>query len=125
MSRRCSSLRPQRSAIAKNVRKFGALRRRRLAGSNRERSTLVDGLTRVSRRLTNLIQDIMDFSKLRNNEIQLDKRNVSLHAIVNANMEIFHHYVADKPIRLELRLPDDLPLVYADENRVSQIFYNL
>ncbi|HZG56197.1 ATP-binding protein [Paenibacillus sp.] len=79
----------------------------------------------VARRLTNLIQDIMDFSKLKNGEIALVKRGVSLQAILNANMEVFRHYVGDKPVRVELRIPDDLPRVYADENRVLQILYNL
>lgn len=79
----------------------------------------------VARRLTNLIQDILDFSKLKNNEIRLRKRSVSLQAIIKANYEIFLHYIGDKPIRLELKLPQHLPHVYADENRVSQILYNL
>ncbi len=79
----------------------------------------------VSRRLTNLIQDIMDFAKLRNNEIQLNKRPISLEAIIQANMEVFLHYVGDKPITIQLQLPANLPAVHADENRVLQVLYNL
>jgi two-component system, sensor histidine kinase ChiS len=79
----------------------------------------------VARRLSNLIQDILDFSKLKNNEIKLNKRNVSLQAMMKANYEIFRNYIGDKPIRLELQLAEHLPYVYADEDRVSQILYNL
>ncbi len=79
----------------------------------------------VARRLTKLIEDILDFSKLKNNEIKLERRSVSLQALIKANLEIFRHYIGDKPIRLELEVSEDLPHVYADENRVSQILYNL
>ncbi|WP_168735980.1 hybrid sensor histidine kinase/response regulator [Cohnella fermenti] len=79
----------------------------------------------VSRRLTNLIHDILDFSKLKNNEIVLHKREVSLQAMMRINLEVFQHLIGDKPLRIELRLPDELPMVYADENRLQQILYNL
>ncbi len=79
----------------------------------------------VARRLTNLIQDIMDFSKLKNNEIKLHKRSVSIQAVLRANMDIFHNYIGDKPIELKAQLSEELPAVHADENRVSQILYNL
>lgn len=79
----------------------------------------------VARRLTKLIEDIMDFSKLKNNEIVLAKTNVSLQAVIQANMEIWFHYLANKKVELKADIPDDLPVVHADENRLLQILYNL
>ncbi|MCU6709915.1 ATP-binding protein [Paenibacillus sp. J5C_2022] len=79
----------------------------------------------VARRLSNLINDIMDFSRLRNSEVSLDRRQVNVKAVLTANLQVFHHYIGTKPIRLDIRLADGLPLVYADENRLLQIFYNL
>lgn len=79
----------------------------------------------VARRLTKLIEDIMDFSKLKNNEIELVKTNVSLQAVMQGNMEIWLHYLANKKVELKVDIPDDLPRVYADENRLLQILYNL
>lgn len=79
----------------------------------------------VARRLTNLIQDVMDFSKLKNGEITLNKKTISLAAILNANVEVLRHYINDKPIQLKIMIPEDLPNIYADENRILQILYNL
>jgi two-component system sensor histidine kinase ChiS len=79
----------------------------------------------VSRRLTNLINDILDFTKLKNGEITLDRRSISLQAAVQANYEVFRHIIANKPLQLLLRIPDHLPHVYVDENRLLQILYNL
>lgn len=79
----------------------------------------------VSRRLTNLINDILDFSKLKNGEITLERRNISLQAVVKANDEVFRHIIGDRPLRLVLQIPEQLPYVYVDENRLLQILYNL
>ncbi len=79
----------------------------------------------VTRGLTNLVSDILDFSKLKNNEIELHKRQVSLQAVMQVNMEVFRYFIEDKPLHLHNMIPDDLPAVYADENRLQQILYNL
>lgn len=79
----------------------------------------------VARRLSVLIRDIMDFTRLKNRDIALARRSVDLRMILESNAEVFRHYIGDKPVRLLLHLPDDLPCVYADENRLLQILYNL
>jgi sensor histidine kinase YesM len=72
-----------------------------------------------------LINDILDFYKLKHGEIRLERRPVSLQAVLRANHAVFSHFIADRPIRLVMRVPDDLPKVIVDENRLLQIFYNL
>ncbi|MFC5405341.1 ATP-binding protein [Cohnella soli] len=79
----------------------------------------------VARRLAALIDDILDFSRLRNRDIILHLRNVDVRGVMAANLEVFRHYIGTKPIRLEFRWPDELPYARADENRLLQILYNL
>lgn len=79
----------------------------------------------AARRLANLINDILDFSKLKNSDIPLQRTSVDVGALLNANLPIFRHYIGEKPIKLRLSVPDDLPLAYADGNRLLQILYNL
>ncbi|MDB5055992.1 MAG: signal transduction histidine kinase, LytS, partial [Bacilli bacterium] len=79
----------------------------------------------VARRLANLINDILDFSRLKNSDLTLHLRNVDVRTVLTANLEVFRYYIGVKPIRLELRLPDELPYVYVDENRLLQVLYNL
>lgn len=79
----------------------------------------------VARRMTGLIRDILDYSRLKHGEIRLKPKPVSLQGVLIANLEVFRHLIGDKPIRLTLDVPDDLPHVHADEDRLLQIVYNL
>lgn len=85
----------------------------------------LSSIVSVSRRLSNLINDILDFYKLKHGEIHLERRQVSLQAVLQANRDIFRHFIADRPIQLVMDIPEELPKVYVDENRLLQIFYNL
>ncbi len=78
-----------------------------------------------SRRLANLVNDILDFSKLRHKELKLAMRPVDLK--IACDLVISMVRVLADPKHLELRndVPDDLPPVLADENRLQQILYNL
>lgn len=79
----------------------------------------------VARRMAALINDILDFSRLKHSDIPLQLRSVNVQAILSANRDIFLHYIHGKPIAFRLQLPDSLPNVRADENRLVQILYNL
>ncbi|MBD2868695.1 hybrid sensor histidine kinase/response regulator [Paenibacillus arenilitoris] len=79
----------------------------------------------VARRMSNLINDILDLSLLRNNGIRLQLRRVDVRAVVSAQEEVFRHYIGKKPVALRLEWPESLPGALADENRLLQIVYNL
>ncbi|RED53181.1 ATP-binding protein [Cohnella lupini] len=79
----------------------------------------------VARRMSNLINDLLDFSRLKHSDIPLNSQSVDVRSILSANMEIFRHYIRDKPVTVKLQLPERLPNVHADENRLLQIMYNL
>lgn len=92
---------------------------------SKEQEKILSSVVSAARRLTNLIQDITDFTKLKNSDIQLNKASVSLQAVLLANEDIFRRYIGGKPVQLLVNLPDQLPNVYADEDRLLQILYNL
>lgn len=92
---------------------------------NPKQYSQLSSIVSVSRRLSNLINDILDFYKLKHGEIHLEPRSVSLQAVLQANRDIFRHFIADRSIQLVMDIPDDLPKVHVDENRLLQIFYNL
>lgn len=93
-----------------------------LNGHQREQLEVV---VSVARRMSNLINDILDLSRLKNSGIQLQRRPVDVRAVVSAQQEVFRHYIGDKPVKLRLDWPDTLPYAYADESRLLQIAYNL
>lgn len=77
------------------------------------------------KRMANLVSDILDFAKLKNGEVVLSERPVDLRPLVRILFEMFRPLTLDKPVRLVDRLPEQLPPVIADEERLTQILYNL
>ena len=77
------------------------------------------------RRLTHLVGDILDLSKMRHQSLQLDPRAVHLRSLVDVVLTLSASLVGTKALRLENKLHADLPAVKADEYRLQQILYNL
>ncbi len=77
------------------------------------------------RRLSNLINDILDFSKLRYKEIELQLKPVRLRELVEVVLTINETLSRRKNLPLINEIPEDLPLVLGDENRLQQILHNL
>ncbi len=77
------------------------------------------------KRLNSLVDDILDFSKLKNFDIQLLQKPISLRVIADIVVRNNTPLVKGKAVELINAVPDDLPAVHADENRLQQILYNL
>ncbi len=77
------------------------------------------------RRLAYLVNDILDFSRLRNEDVELNRRDVDLHAVLAVVLPL-HRYAAEaKGLEIIPVVPDSIPAVYADEQRLEQILHNL
>ncbi|MGC9502406.1 ATP-binding protein [Baaleninema sp.] len=76
-------------------------------------------------RLTALVNDILDFSKLKHKEIELQCKPVGVREIADAILSLCESLVARKNVQLVNAISPELPLAYADENRLQQILYNL
>lgn len=77
------------------------------------------------RRLTNLINDILDYSKLRHRTLGLQLKPVDLCAITDLVLALTRPLVARKAVEVVNRIDPDVPLVHGDEDRLQQILYNL
>ena len=77
------------------------------------------------RRLAHLVDDILDFSKLKNRQIELHRRPVGVHEAVEIVLTLSAPLVAGKELALRNAVPVDLSPVEADENRLQQILHNL
>ena len=82
-------------------------------------------IDKSAHRLTNLVNDILDFSKLRHEKIELQLRSVGIRSLTEVVLTVSQSLVGKKDLKLVNSIPPDLPLVYADENRLQQILYNL
>ncbi|HYE84497.1 MAG TPA: ATP-binding protein [Clostridia bacterium] len=77
------------------------------------------------RRLTNLVNDILDYSKLKHGDIRLNIRPMQIEGLISTVVNIFKQLSRSKEYDVILEIPEGLPPVLADENRVVQILYNL
>ncbi|MCB1193478.1 MAG: response regulator [Leptospiraceae bacterium] len=77
------------------------------------------------KRLANLVNDILDFAKMKSDEIKVAKKPVDIYSIVNLVLTLSHALLNNKKIELKNSIPIDFPSSLGDENRIQQILYNL
>ena len=77
------------------------------------------------KRLTNLVNDLLDFSKLKSFDLHISPRAVDMHALTDVVMMISEPLIKGKKLKLINEIPEEFPAVYGDENRLQQIMHNL
>lgn len=75
--------------------------------------------------LSRLVDDILDYSKLNNTDIVLDKNPVNVKQLADMIILIAKGSLNNKKLIVKNHISKDLPLVYADINRLQQIINNL
>lgn len=96
------------------------------AGSlNPKQAENMDLIVATGKRMANLINDILDFSKLKNGDVALKLQPVELHAFVQVMFEMFRVMAGNKPVRFVNLLEPDEFYIVADEDRLSQMMFNL
>ncbi|MDY7031911.1 MAG: ATP-binding protein, partial [Thermodesulfobacteriota bacterium] len=76
-------------------------------------------------RLLELVNDILDFAKLKNQGLELQQKPVGIHSLVDVVLAFSQSLIGGKELKLINSVPDNLPLAYADEHRLEQILFNL
>ena len=76
-------------------------------------------------RLDRLLDDLLDLSNLELGKITLHRRAIGLAEVVKGAIAIYQPQAAKQEIELHALVPDDLPEVLADRDRVAQILINL
>ena len=78
-----------------------------------------------SHRLTRLVNDLLDFSQLQQQQLSLHCKSLGVFASINVVLTLSRTLLKGKSVALNNSTTADLPLVYADENRIQQILLNL
>ncbi len=82
-------------------------------------------ITIIGKRLSTLVYNILDYSKLKVRDIQLNITCLDVHQVVESTVEIFGYLIKGKPLILENKIPPNHYMILADENRLKQIISNL
>lgn len=92
---------------------------------NSDQAKNLEMILSSSKRLTNLVNDILDYSKLQNKDLSLSIKAVDLYSSVEIVVRVLKSLTYLKPIQLINKVDPTLPLVKADEGRLEQILHNL
>ncbi|MDD9158116.1 response regulator [Aliivibrio sp. S4TY2] len=76
-------------------------------------------------RLTNLVNDLLDYHKMRHGNLDINRHVADLSAATSLVLELSQHLLGNKTIRIINQVDKSLPSVYADEQRLEQVLYNL
>jgi two-component system, sensor histidine kinase ChiS len=78
-----------------------------------------------SKRLSAVVNDILDLSKLKYSDLKLEKRAVNMRQVTDIALEFSLSVFRGKNIKVKNNITDDIPNIYGDTNRVQQIMNNL
>ncbi len=77
------------------------------------------------RHLLDLVNDILDLSKLEAGNVELRESAIDLHGLVWSCAHLMRPQADRKKVKLALELPADLPRLFADALRIKQVVINL
>lgn len=92
---------------------------------NEEQTSLFESVNDSAARMLSLINDILDLSKLESGNINLDRQVVDLHQVVEMITRDFRMPFKKKNATLDIVLPESMPAVDIDINRIGQVLMNL
>ena len=78
-----------------------------------------------ARRLSAIVEDVLDFSKINNNNLSLDVKPVDVNAVVGIVVALITPLIQKKELVILNNVPPEIPPILGDENRLQQILHNL
>ncbi|MBM3270977.1 MAG: response regulator [Candidatus Sericytochromatia bacterium] len=79
----------------------------------------------ATRRLSSLIDDLLDLNRIQAGKFKLDPRPMLVSEVMEEAIAMLEPLADHKAIRLVADLPEGLPVILADEGRISQVVVNL
>ena len=76
-------------------------------------------------RLTNIINELLDISKIESGKIRIESKPLDLCAPLDMAIDSLTSRTKEKSISMHKEIPSDLPQAYGDSDKLEQIFINL
>jgi signal transduction histidine kinase len=92
---------------------------------NDEQSKALNVILRNTNRLDNLIQDILDISRLESGSMKFIAEKTNIKEMLTEIGETMSLAASEKNISLQINASDDLPIILIDQYRIKQVIMNL
>ena len=92
---------------------------------NAEQSRHLSMILDCGNRMTHLLNNILDFSRMKRASLPLDIQPINVRDVVESVMALFKAMARDKSILFVNDIPENGLMADADENRLRQILHNL
>jgi len=89
------------------------------------RDQFVGIILKESERLTRLINQVLDLSKIESGNMEWFLSEIDLKEVIEEAITTTEQLFEEKNIQLELSLPDQVPSLVADHDRIMQVLLNL
>ena len=76
-------------------------------------------------RINGLVDDLLELSRMESGQFRVEAEPIALGPIVQGVKRQFSETAASQEVEIEISLADDLPLMMADGEKLTQIFVNL
>ena len=90
-----------------------------------QRKKFLDIITKETERLTRLINQILDLSKLESGTTEWRETSLDLKEVIESTITATSQLFKDKDVRLQAELPCQLPRLVGDLDRITQVIFNL
>ena len=92
---------------------------------NEAQTQSLNDILSSGRHLLDLINDILDLSKIESGKMELKLRNFSLPTMIESMRRVMIPMLTPKKQSLEVYMEEELSMVYADRDKVRQVLLNL
>ncbi len=93
---------------------------------NEQQKELLTEVVNSGRHLLNLINDVLDMSKIDAGSLKLFvEENIDINILINNSLKTAESLLIGKPVRIETQIQTDLPLIRGDKQRIMQILLNV
>jgi len=76
-------------------------------------------------RLTNILNDLLNLSKIESGKIELKFEDIELKGLIELTASSLRPQADGKSIQIEVEVPEQLPAVYGDPEKIEQILTNI
>lgn len=90
-----------------------------------KRSEFIDIIINESERLTRLINQVLDFQKIESGRVEWQKSLVEMDQVIRHALSTTRQLLESKKIDVDLKLPEHVPTITGDSDRLVQVMVNL